>query len=144
MSEVTRYGLYSPIELFGRTHIQPDVKGNYVRLEDYSVLHQKLDALAAECEKLAVECAAAKIAIQYANNAGFRCLLNTPDVDAYLNSVRADAVQALWDDSLNDVGQVLEEIRAYDDASEAAGIVHSEIQERVRDFAAQLRAGEAK
>ena len=65
----------------------------------------------------------------------------TPATSAYLKSVRADAVQALWDDSLNDVGRVLEEIRAYDDASEAAGIVHSEIQERVRDYAAQLRAG---
>lgn len=65
----------------------------------------------------------------------------SPATDAYLNSVRANAVQALWDDSLNDVGQVLAEIRAYDDASEAAGIVHSEIKERVEDFAAQLRAG---
>ncbi|EFM18141.1 hypothetical protein, partial [Pantoea sp. aB] len=63
----------------------------------------------------------------------------TPATDAYLNSVRADAVQKLWEDSLSDVGQVLAEIRAYDDASEAAGIVHSEIQERVDDFVAQLR-----
>lgn len=66
----------------------------------------------------------------------------TPATDAYLNSVRADAVQALWDDSLNDVGRVLGEIRAYDDASEAGGIVHDEIKERVDEFLTQLRAGE--
>jgi len=67
--------------------------------------------------------------------------VETPATDAYLNSVRAEAVEKLWRDSLNDVGQVLAEIGAYQDASEAAGIVHSEIQERVSDFAAQLRAG---
>ena len=64
-----------------------------------------------------------------------------PATDSYLNSVRAEAVQSLWNDSLSDVGHVLEEIGAYQDASEAAGIVHDEIKERVEDFANQLRAG---
>lgn len=68
--------------------------------------------------------------------------IETLATDAYLNTVRADAVQYLWDNSLSDVGQVLAEIRAYDDASEAAGIVHDEIKERIGDYAAQLRAGE--
>lgn len=65
----------------------------------------------------------------------------TPATDALLNSVRAEAVQSLWNDSLSDVGHVLEEIGAYQDASEAAGIVHDQIKERVEDYASQLRAG---
>jgi len=67
--------------------------------------------------------------------------LATPATDAYLNSVRADAVQNLWNDSLNEVGHVLRDIGAYRDASGAAGIVHDEIKERVEDYANQLRAG---
>lgn len=66
----------------------------------------------------------------------------TPATDAYLNSLRADVVQKFWDDSLRDVGCVLGEIGAYRDASEAGGIVHSEIQERVEDFIEALRKGE--
>lgn len=66
---------------------------------------------------------------------------NIAFTDAILNSVRAEAVQSLWNDSLSDVGHVLEEIGAYQDASEAAGIVHDEIKERVEDFANLLRAG---
>lgn len=55
-------------------------------------LQHKLDALYAEIEKFAVQCAAAKIAVQYAKVAGFECTLNTPDVDAYLNEVRAEGL----------------------------------------------------
>ncbi|WP_277971903.1 hypothetical protein [Pantoea agglomerans] len=65
----------------------------------------------------------------------------TPATDAYLNSVRAEAVQKLWNDSLNDVGHMLRDIGAFRDASGAAGIVHDEIKERVEEFASQLRAG---
>lgn len=64
----------------------------------------------------------------------------TPATDAYLNSVRADAVSNLWNKSLRDVAHVLNDIRAFDDSSEAAGIVHSEIKERVDDFVESLRS----
>lgn len=62
--------------------------------------------------------------------------------DARLNHIRAEVVQKFWDDSLRDVGCVLGEIGAYRDASEAGGIVHSEIQERVEDFIEALQKGE--
>lgn len=64
----------------------------------------------------------------------------TPDTDAYLNSVRADAVSNFWNKSLRDVAHVLNDIRAFDDSSEAAGIVHSEIKERVDDSVESLRS----
>ncbi|WBG90063.1 hypothetical protein N5580_13300 [Pantoea piersonii] len=122
--------------------------------EQLTEQQQKLSALAAENAGLkhAMSVTLEHVSVMDAGQAGVAAMIindalhnsETPATDAYLNSVRADAVQALWDESLNDVGQVLQEIRAYDDASEAAGIVHSEIHERVRDFAAQLRSGEAK
>lgn len=59
------------------------------------------DALAADREKFAVQCAAAKIAVQYAQAAGFECTLNTPAVDAYLNSVRAEGAEAVAQKLLN-------------------------------------------
>ncbi|OQP33888.1 hypothetical protein [Pantoea latae] len=108
----------------------------YVRLDAYNdvvaenaALQQKLDALAAEREKFAVECAAAKIAIQYANNAGFKCLLNTPDINAYLNSVRAEGVEMFA-------------ARLRSDATELS--VCKMIALGADDFAAQLRSQEAK
>ncbi|UBB12398.1 hypothetical protein [Pantoea eucrina] len=66
--------------------------------------------------------------------------LKTPATDAILNDVRAEAIRDFWNDSLADVGHVLGEIGAYQDASEAAVIVHDELRERVEDFAAHLRA----
>lgn len=65
----------------------------------------------------------------------------TPATDEILNEVRAEAVESLWRNSLRDVGRALSEIGAYHDASEAGGIVHDEIKERVDDRIAQLRAG---
>lgn len=62
-----------------------------------------------------------------------------PATEAILNAVRAEAIRDFWNASLADVGHVLEEIGAYQDASEAAGIVHDELKERVEDFASQLR-----
>ncbi|RBO13347.1 hypothetical protein [Pantoea sp. 3_1284] len=56
-------------------------------------LQQSLDAANAERERFAVQCAAAKIAVQAAKAAGFECTLNTPAVDAYLNAVRAEAIE---------------------------------------------------
>lgn len=65
----------------------------------------------------------------------------TPATDAYLNSVRAEAISSFWENSLCDVGVVLRDIQAFDDSYEAGGIVHSEIKERVDDFVEMLRSG---
>lgn len=121
-------------------------------------LQQKLDAMAAE--NAALKC---KNLIGYVKDADVADVANgrvgslmpndvfgekpvylsveTPATDAYLNSVRADAVSNLWNKSLRDVAHVLNDIRAFDDSSEAAGIVHSEIKERVDDFVEILRSG---
>lgn len=139
------------------------VRGKYVLYEDYAELKAQRDALQEKADfkqnltEQIVELQKQRDALA-AENANLRHLLDMvgetgnanfgrtklpiPATDAYINSVRADAVERLWSDSLNDVGHVLAEIGAYQDASEAAGIVHSEIQERVDDFAAQLRSGE--
>lgn len=64
--------------------------------------------------------------------------------DAILNALRAEVVASFWRDSLRDVGRVLSEIGAYHDASEAGGIVHDEIKERVDDYITKLRGNAAK
>lgn len=66
--------------------------GRYVLYEDYRDLQQKLDAAEKKVEKFAVQCAAAKIAASYAKEGRHDYSLNTPDIDTYLNSVRADAI----------------------------------------------------
>lgn len=68
-------------------------------------------------------------------------ITETPATDAYLNSVRADAISSFWEHSLCDVGMVLNDIRAFDDSSEAGEIVHSEIKERVDDCVDYFRSG---
>lgn len=67
----------------------------------------------------------------------------TPETDAYLNSVRADAIEEFWNKSLIDTALCLAGIGTFDKANdrrEAEGIVHSEIKERVGEYASQLRA----
>lgn len=88
------------------------------------------DALAAEREKFAVQCAAAKIAVQYAQAAGFECTLNTPVVDAYLNSVRADAVEEAAESAPWLYGEQL------------GRSVEAIPKEQLIKFAAKIRAGE--
>ncbi len=127
--------------------------------ERNALLVTENEALQAERDALAVECTQYKsLAERFAERADdyksghfgysvfdssneFKQHIKTPATDAYLNSVRAEAVQKLWNDSLNDVGHMLRDIGAFRDASGAAGIVHDEIKERVEEFAAQLRAG---
>lgn len=128
-------------------YCEENSEGIYVRIDDYEAIKAERDALAAENQVL--DSAIGAIADAY--ETGLKDLLaheidtaintSTPATASFLNSVRAEAVQLLWNDSLSDVGHVLEEIGAYQDASEAAGIVHDEIKERVEDFAAQLRNG---
>lgn len=113
-------------------YCEENSEGIYVRIDDYDALKAERDALAADNVVLKNF-----IAADFTNTSS----PNIAFTDAILNSVRAEAVQSLWNDSLSDVGHVLEEIGAYQDASEAAGIVHDEIKERVEDFAAQLRNG---
>ncbi len=67
--------------------------------------------------------------------------IKSPATDAYLNSVRAEAISSFWEKSLCDVGMALNDIRAFDDSSEAGEIVHSEIKERVDDFVEFFRSG---
>lgn len=67
--------------------------------------------------------------------------IESPATDAYLNSVRAEAISSFWEKSLCDVGMALNDIRAFDDSSEAGEIVHSEIKERVDDFVEMLCSG---
>ncbi len=86
MSEVNRYHEF-------KNGVVANEHGMFVKHEDYAKLKAQRDALAADREKFAVQCAAAKIAVQYAQAAGFECTLNTPAVDAYLNSVRAEGVE---------------------------------------------------
>lgn len=137
-------------------------KGAYVDYEDYAALQQKLNAMAAEVNGIREQaedvyaagyrhghlntadgCAyATPVEDEFYHNALQVMLeVETPATDAYMNSVRADAVSNLWNKSLRDVAHVLNDIRAFDDSSEAAGIVHSEIKERVDDFVESLRSG---
>ena len=60
-------------------------------------LVSRMHRLSGDREKFAVQCAAAKIAVQYARAEGFECSLNTPDVDAYLNAVRAEGLKMAID-----------------------------------------------
>ncbi|EOU8208863.1 hNH endonuclease [Escherichia coli] len=57
-------------------------------------LEAKCSALAAEKEKFAVECAAAKIAIAYLKSGRQDFSLNTPATDAFLAEVRAHDLNA--------------------------------------------------
>ncbi|TQC75588.1 hypothetical protein [Pantoea dispersa] len=86
-------------------------------------LVSRMNRLSGDREKFAVQCAAAKIAVQYARAKGFECSLNTPDVDAYLNAVRAEGadlcVKALvtsddddFSDAPNICGMVSAQLRA--------------------------------
>lgn len=95
MSELIRYDLTEDVEhgFFDITPVPNSMEGRFVTYEDYASLQQKLDSVMAEREKFAVQCAAARIAVQYAKAAGFECTLNTPDVDNYLNAVRAEGVE---------------------------------------------------
>lgn len=107
-----------------------------------AAVQQKLDEVLAEREKFAVQCAAAKIAVKYAKSAGFECTLNTPDVDAFLNEVRADGVE-MFASALKEkyAGVAYELIGNYDTNGEEDRISdEGEIQEALH-FAAQLRAG---
>lgn len=63
--------------------------GDFVSHDDYSALEARCAALAAEKEKFAVECAAAKIAIAYLKSGRQDFSLNTPATDAFLDEVRA-------------------------------------------------------
>ena len=142
MSEVKRHSVTG----YGRQDINyNDPEGEFVYYEDYAALQQKLDAMAAENAALRdvlediVEPQSSVLEREHrirAENA-----LKAQATDAYLNSVRADAVSNFWNKSLRDVAHVLNDIRAFDDSSEAAGIVHSEIKERVDDFVESLRFG---
>lgn len=84
-------------------------------------LEAKCAALAAEKEKFAVECAAAKIAIAYLKSGRQDFSLNTPAADAFLAEVRAQGVEMF--------GQ-------YHNFSEKLFI-----QKEAQKFAAQLRKG---
>jgi len=104
-------------------------------LRKFDELQQKLDALE---DKLRIKQNHIRLRDSYIEELEAR----EPVVDTdYLNSVRAEAVSNFWNSSLRDVAHVLYDIRAFDDSSEAAGIVHSEIKERVEDFVAHLRSG---
>lgn len=92
-------------------------------------LKAQRDALAADRERFAVQCAAAKIAVQYARAAGFECTLNTPAVDAFLNSVRAEGVEMFADLTIS-IGE--------EEKSET--VIYAGKQALL--FAAQLRARE--
>ncbi|MCG7367378.1 hypothetical protein MHZ90_14740 [Pantoea sp. ACRSH] len=63
----------------------------------FAALQQKLDAAEKKVEKFAVQCAAAKIAAAYAKEGRHDYSLNTPDIDTYLNSVRAEGIQIAID-----------------------------------------------
>lgn len=135
MSEVKRYnpelerdgGLSLPCLTMRQNHI-----GSFVEYEDYAALQQRLDAAEKKVEKFAVQCAAAKIAAAYAKEGRHDYALNTPDIDAYLNSVRAEGVE------------MLAENLATPDPELANGTnaINKAVAWYSRQFAAQLRAGQ--
>lgn len=81
-------------------------------------LEAKCAALAAEKEKFAVECAATKIAIAYLKSGRQDFSLNTPATDAFLAEVRAQGVEMFADH-----------------------LLCPDLDDTIRDFAAQLRKG---
>lgn len=95
-----------------------------------AALQQKLDAANAERERFAVQCAAAKIAVQAAKAAGFECTLNTPAVDAYLNAVRAEGVEMFAKHCDDSIGFIEPEDEDF----------YTLMEEQARTFADQLRA----
>lgn len=95
MREVKRYTLVGDMNgNFNLNDARMEVcdSGEYVRTRDYAALQQNLDAAEKKVEKFAAQCAAAKIAAAYAKEGRHDYSLNTPDIDTYLNSVRADAI----------------------------------------------------
>lgn len=134
-------------------YCEENSEGIYVRIDDYEAIKADRDALAAENVALkyayssvvdSFDDAMMEIGMLRGETSKDYPMPPTPATDVFINSVRAEAVQKLWKDSLSDVGHVLDEIGAYQDAPAAAGIVHDEIKERVEDFAKQLRAGKDK
>lgn len=109
--------------------------GDYVSHDDYAALEAKCAALAAEKEKFAVECAAAKIAIAYLKSGRQDFSLNTPATDAFLAEVLAQGVEMF-------ASKCKEESKRahssdYRDSWWVSG-------ENAEDFAAQLRQEAAK
>ena len=98
----------------------------------FAALQQKLDAAEKKVEKFAVQCAAAKIATAYAKEGRHDYSLNTPDIDTYLNSVRADAIVEA---ASRIAAQVWEE-------DEGAGMVAA--VNALAIIEKEIRAGEAK
>ncbi len=98
----------------------------------FAALQQKLDAAEKKVEKFAVQCAAAKIAAAYAKEGRHDYSLNTPDIDTYLNSVRADAIVEA---ASRIAAQVWEE-------DEGAGMVAA--VNALAIIEKEIRAGEAK
>ncbi|WP_313385698.1 hypothetical protein [Pantoea sp.] len=98
----------------------------------FGALQQKLDAAEKKVEKFAVQCAAAKIAAAYAKEGRHDYSLNTPDIDTYLNSVRADAIVEA---ASRIAAQVWEE-------DEGAGMVAA--VNALAIIEKEIRAGEAK
>jgi len=108
--------------------------GDFVSHDDYSAIEAKCAALAAEKEKFAVECAAAKIAIAYLKSGRQDFSLNTPATDAFLAEVRASAV----DEACLKISNAI--VNCYQDEQiglDAAATICG-------DFAAQLRQGGAE
>lgn len=106
----------------------------------FTELKAECDALAADRERFAVQCAAAKIAVQHAKSRGFECTLNTPAVDAYLNSVRAEA-------SIDILSELLEELSAKGKGASRhrLGFIDyawAVVAEKRANHSNQLRAGE--
>lgn len=92
--------------------------GDFVSHDDYSAIEAKCAALAAEKEKFAVECAAAKIAIAYLKSGRQDFSLKTPATDTFLAEVRAQGVEMF-----------------------AGHLLCPDLDGTIREFAAQLRKG---
>lgn len=123
VSAMTREGLHS------KSDIAAELGWRDMKI---AALQQKMDAAEKKVEKFAVQCAAAKIAAAYAKEGRHDYSLNTPDIDTYLNSVRADAIVEA---ASRIAAQVWEE-------DEGAGMVAA--VNALAIIEKEIRAGEAK
>lgn len=107
--------------------------GDYVSHDDYADLEAKCEAMAAEKEKFAVECAATKIAIAYLKSGRQDFTLNTPATDAFMAEVRAQSGAK----ALEDFAEF--NIKSIDPIDDEYTAVLKETARAARGFAAQLR-----
>lgn len=132
MSEVKRY-MHS--DQRGSVEV---VRGKYVLYEDYTELKAQRDALAAENASLAEfikkDCCVYRSGMVVNAEA---YLPDTPATDAYLNSVRAEAVQELADAWYAIANETSEGVSI----SDSTRLKYRQRADDAADFAAQLRAG---